>query len=231
MKKYHHLFFDLDHTLWDFEANSRLTLNQIFNEFELANYGEAKVNDFIDTYERVNYKMWGDYRMGKVSKETLRTERFRQSIWSLGIKDKTLAHNIADYYVAHSPKQSILFPHVIETLTALKEQYAMSIITNGFEEVQDVKMKSSGLAPFFDHVITSEQAGVTTPHANIFHKALTTAAVPLEKTIMIGDNQEADIMGAQKVGMDQILFNPKGEEVTVNATHHIQEIKQLLDIL
>lgn len=231
MKQYKHLFFDLDHTIWDFESNSRLTLSNLYKEYGLEALGAKGINHFIEVYEQYNYKMWGDYRMGRMSKETLRTERFRQSLWALGIKDKELALEAADYYVDHSPKQSLLFPNALETLTTLQKKYPMSIITNGFEEVQGVKMESSGLNPFFNHVITSEQAGVTKPHANIFHKALLRAKVSVADAIMIGDNQEADIQGAKNVGMDQVLFNPKKEEVTVDATHHINAFDELLTIL
>lgn len=231
MKKYKHLFFDLDHTIWDFESNSRLTLKNMFNEYAFGDLSGKAVEDFVEVYERFNYKMWGEYRMGRMSKETLRTERFRQSLWALGIKDKALALDVADYYVAHSPKQSLLFPNAIETLEELKKGYSMSIITNGFEEVQGIKMESSGLNPFFDHVITSEQAGVTKPHANIFHKAMDAANVNPTEAVMIGDNQEADIQGASNVGIDQVLFNPKKEKVTVEATFHITAFDELLNIL
>ncbi len=231
MKKYKHIFFDLDHTLWDFKTNSRLTLSEIYNEFELVNQGVLEESNFIEIYEKYNHKMWADYRNGKMSKETLRVERFRQSLSHLGVKDKKLSLDIGEYYVANSPLKTTLFPGSIEVLTTLKSKYVLHIITNGFEEIQGIKMYESRLTQFFDEVITSEQAGTKKPHPAIFNFSLKKANAVAHESLMVGDNQLVDIEGAKKAGMDGVFFNPENEETIINPTYEVQELKQLLDFL
>lgn len=231
MKKYKHLFFDLDHTLWDFKTNSRLTLSEIYSEFKLDSFGIEQEEKFIEVYEKYNHKMWGDYRNGKMSKETLRTERFRQSLSHLGVKDKGLSLNVGDYYVEKGPYKTTLFPGAIEVLTELKSNYVLHIITNGFEEVQTIKLNNSGLSTFFDEVITSEQAGSKKPHPSIFEYSLKRAVANVNESLMVGDNQLVDIQGAQKIGMDGVFFNPEKEETTVSPTFEVSRLNQLLDFL
>ena len=230
MQKYKHIFFDLDHTLWDFKTNSRLTLSEIYSEFGLVESGTSEI-DFIEIYEKYNHKMWSDYRNGKMSKETLRTERFRQSLYHIGVKDKALSEMVADYYVDNSPIKTALFPNAIEVLEALKENYSMHIITNGFEEIQSIKLNNSGLTPFFDEVITSEQAGTKKPHPAIFHYSLKTANAKAHESLMIGDNQLVDIEGASKVGIDGVFFNPEKEETFVEPKYEVDNLKNLLGFL
>lgn len=231
MKSYKHLFFDLDHTLWDFKTNSRLTLSEIYDQFNLTDLSSVAESDFIAIYEKYNNKMWSDYRNGKMSKETLRNERFRQSLSHIGIKDKVLSSEVSDFYVDNSPLKTALFADAIEVLTALKSKYQMHIITNGFEEIQAVKMSHSGLNPFFDKIITSEQAGVKKPHPSIFHYSLKMANAKAEDSLMIGDNQLVDIEGAAKIGMDGVFFNPEKEDAIINPTYEIDGLKHLLGFL
>lgn len=231
MKKYTHLFFDLDHTLWDFKTNSRLTLSEIFEEFKFDQLGSSDQREFVDIYEKNNLQMWSEYRSGKMSKETLRTERFRKSLAQIGIKNGELVNNVADYYVDHSPFKTTLFPGAIEVLESLNEHYKLHIITNGFEEIQAIKMKESGLSPFFSTIITSEGAGTKKPHPAIFQYSLKQVGGLAEKSLMIGDNQLVDINGAAKVGIDGVFFNPENEETIINPTFEISELKQLLKFL
>lgn len=231
MNKYKHIFFDLDHTLWDFKTNSRLTLSEIFTHFNFESYGVESVELFIEVYERYNHKMWGEYRNGKMSKETLRVERFRQSLSHVGVKDKKLSLDVGDFYVEHSPMKTVLFPGAIEVLSELKSRYELHIITNGFEEIQDIKMTQSGLNPFFNEIITSERAGTKKPHPAIFNYSLKQAKSNASESLMIGDNQLVDVEGAMKMGMDAVLFNPHEEEKIVNPTYEIKELKQLLGFL
>ena len=231
MKQYKHLFFDLDHTLWDFKTNSRLALSEIYQEFDLKTLSNVSESDFIEIYEKYNHKMWSDYRNGKMSKETLRTERFRQSLSHVGVKDKELSMSAADYYVAHSPFKTALFPDTIEVLTQLKAKYEMHIITNGFEEIQSIKMEQCKLNPFFNHIITSEKAGTKKPHPSIFQYSLKMANAKPEESLMIGDNQLVDIEGAARVGIDGVLFNPEKEQLIINPTYEIDGLKHLLGFL
>lgn len=231
MKAYSHIFFDLDHTLWDFKTNSRLTLAEIYIHFGLKERGVDSVDLFTDVYEKYNNRMWADYRNGKMSKKTLRTERFRQSLYHLGVRDLDLSFDVADFYVEHSPLKTTLFPGAIDVLTDLNDRYEMHIITNGFEEIQDIKMTKSGLSPFFNHIITSEKAGARKPHPAIFNYSLKLAkANPLE-SVMIGDNQMVDIDGAQKLGIDGVFFNPESEDRMMNPTYEVKELRELLGFL
>lgn len=231
MKKYKHLFFDLDHTLWDFKTNSRLALAEIYQEFDLQVLSNVCESEFIEVYEKYNHRMWAEYRNGKMSKETLRVERFRQSLAHVGVKDKELSIAIGDYYVDHSPLKTALFPHAIEVLETLKQNYQMHIITNGFEEIQSIKMAHSGLNPFFDKIITSEQAGTKKPHPAIFQYSLKMAGAKPEESLMIGDNQLVDIEGAAKAGMDGVFFNPEYEKLIINPKYEIDDLNKLLGFL
>lgn len=231
MSKYQHLFFDLDHTLWDFKSNSRQTIHEIYHEFNLMGNGISTVESFVEVYEKYNQKMWGDYSSGKMSKETLRIERFRQSLSYLGVKDKKLSRSIADYYVAHGPIKTLLFPNTLSVLNTLNRSYQLHIITNGFEEVQFVKMAKSGLAEYFDHVITSEKAGAKKPHPRIFNYALQCSKAKVSESLMIGDNQLVDIEGARKAGMDTVFFNPEKEDTIVKPTYEIENLNELLGFL
>ncbi len=231
MKKYNHIFFDLDHTLWDFKTNSRHTLVEIYTHFNLEDRGVESERLFIEVYEKYNHRMWADYRNGKMSKKTLRTERFRQSLYHVGVKDVALSLEIADYYVDNSPVKTTLFPGAIDVLSELNSRYEMHIITNGFEEIQDIKMTQSGLHPFFNAVITSEKAGAKKPHPAIFEYSLKLANATPEESLMIGDNQLVDIEGAQKIGMDGVFFNPEEEDKLVIPCYEVKSLKELLNFL
>lgn len=221
----------MDHTLWDFKTNSRLALKEIYLNFDLSDKGVSGEVDFIDVYEKYNHKMWADYRNGKMSKETLRTERFRQSLSHLGIKDKKLSHQVAEYYVAHSPYKTALFPNAIDVLKELSSNYTLHIITNGFEEIQAIKIENSGLNGFFEEIITSEQAGHKKPDPAIFRYSLNKTKALAQESLMVGDNQLVDIEGAKKVGMDGILFNPEKEELIIDPTYEVNHLNEILAIL
>ncbi|MGB0403273.1 MAG: YjjG family noncanonical pyrimidine nucleotidase [Salibacteraceae bacterium] len=203
-----HVFFDLDHTLWDFETNSREALDEIFQIFELGQKRVRSAIDFIHVYERINENMWAGYRDGSISKNTLRKDRFPRALAAFNINDDKLAQEINDYYLSHSPLKSNLFDHAHTTLDYLKSKYKMYIITNGFEEVQNVKMKGSDLDRYFEKVITSEMVGVRKPDPKIFDFALSEANAKSEFSVMIGDDLIADVLGGQKAGMKGVFFNP-----------------------
>lgn len=230
MKKYKHLFFDLDHTLWDFAKNSRETLEEAFHNFKLNQQGLV-FEEFLAQYFKVNDAYWDDYRKGRVTKEELRSGRFYHSFKHFGIDNQKLADDFGDYYIEHSPKKKNVFPNTHETLDFLKNYYQLHIITNGFEEVQFVKLEKSNLAQYFKHIITSEKAGVKKPNAKIFHHALKVASARNKETLMIGDNFEADILGAKKVGIDQVYFNPDKLIQQEKATYEIEDLIELIELL
>lgn len=221
------IFFDLDHTLWDFEKNSALTFEKIL----LAHQIEVQLPDFLEVYVPVNQEYWKLYREERVTKEELRYQRLKKTFdtLTLPIADETI-DSLAHDYIAHLSSFRHVFPQTVEILEYLRPIYKMHIITNGFTEVQYKKLKNAEIHHYFEHIIDSEMAGVKKPHPRIFELALEKANCMAEKTVMIGDNLEADILGARSVGMQAIHFN------SLNQPHHetcpiitdLGEIKNIL---
>ena len=222
-----HIFFDLDHTLWDFEFNSEKTFEQIFK----MNLVGVDFNDFISKYKPINHKYWRLYREDKVSKEDLRYGRLTETFNELNYKiSDSLIHTLAKEYIDFLPNHNALFVGAIDILNYLKPKYQMHIITNGFEEVQHKKMKNSDLLPYFDKIVTSEEVGVKKPNPKIFNYALEKSGAVAEESIMIGDNFEADILGAKNVGMHTIFCEFNGEIATekVITISRLSQIKEYL---
>lgn len=222
-----HIFFDLDHTLWDFESNSAKAFGFIFNENNI----EVDLTEFLNFYTPINLKYWKLYREDRVSKPVLRYNRLKESFDALNyrISDDHIDH-LAKIYIDNLPNYNNLFEGTIEVLNYLFSKYKMHIITNGFEEVQLLKLKKSEILHFFNKVITSESVGVKKPNPIIFNHALEITETTAEKSVMIGDNLEADIEGAQQIGMHTIFFNTHNSPVnngTISITQLI-EIKQHL---
>ena len=211
--KYQHIFFDLDRTLWDFDINSKKILVDIFTSFSLYK-NIPDENSFISIYKTINDQLWSLYRDDKVTKDELRWKRFADTLMHFGASDEAKAKEIGEYYVYHSPRQTELFPYSVEVLEYLSKKYELHIITNGFEEVQHIKLHESKIDGFFNHVILSEKVGVKKPHPYIFKKAMSLANAKPINSIMIGDDWYADIYGAKRVGMDSVYFNPKRVEHT-----------------
>ncbi|MEY4110978.1 MAG: hypothetical protein RLZZ46_1333 [Bacteroidota bacterium] len=229
---YKDLFFDLDHTLWDFEKNSRETLLEAFERFGLREILNASFDDFLMIYEGINHHLWERYRAGEISREFLRNHRFESVFSNWSVSDRPLVEAVSDYYVANSPRKVGLIDGVHEVLTILQKKYRLHIITNGFNEVQFTKISHSGLALYFTEIITSEIAGVNKPHYDIFRHAISLTGAMPASSLMIGDHWEADIRGAANFGMDQVWFNPQGKEVPEPApTYSIRTLKELIDFL
>jgi putative hydrolase of the HAD superfamily len=202
------IFFDLDHTLWDFEKNSALTFEKILPE----NNVNVDVVDFLKVYVPSNLAFWKLFREEKITKEALRYQRLKSVFDALGFEVcDQMIYRLADQYILHLSSFNYLFPGAIEILEYLKPRYKLHIITNGFQEVQDKKLRNSKIDTFFEHIINSEMAGVKKPNPIIFRLALGNAKVNAEKALMIGDNLEADILGAQAVGYRTLHFNAHNE--------------------
>ncbi len=228
--KYKHIFFDLDHTLYDFDRSTRLTFSELYKKFELQQNGVLDFDDFMKTYFEHNVRLWGDYREGKISKKFLNVERFHVTLLHYGIDDRAFAGRFADEYLQKTPLNKSLFPGAVEVLEYLKPKYKLHIITNGFEEVQKVKMESNDLNRFFDTVTTSEEAGARKPDKQIYHHAMSKAGARVEESIMIGDDPDVDILGARLVGMDQILFTNNGVSELEGCTYVIRHLTELIPI-
>jgi putative hydrolase of the HAD superfamily len=190
---------------------------------------------FHHTYIRVNATLWQQYGKGKLSKEALRDNRFKDALAHHGIHDHQLAQKMSDGYIEMSPKQTALFPGAIETLTELKRQeYRMHIITNGFHEVQHVKLETSGLKSFFDVVLSSESIGFTKPHREIFQEAQRLTNCQPQHAIMIGDDFKADIIGALNANWTAIHFDPEvkfKKERNVPRVRSLNELPEVINLL
>lgn len=225
------LFFDLDRTLWDFDANSHQALSVIFDTLELHQKIEKK-RAFISDYKRINEQMWEAYRLGKIQKETLRIGRFQRTLEKHGIHDLSTAATYAEEYLALCPHLTELFPGTLEALEDFKSRgKKMHIITNGFTEVQHIKLEKSGLTQFFDYVICSDTLGINKPDPQIFHYALKKANAKIGNSIMVGDHLESDVLGAHQVGMFGILFDPKDAHKKVHSVQKIKRLEELNDLI
>lgn len=230
MRTYRHLFFDLDHTLWDFRTNSRAVLRELHAELDLAGVGIPDAEAMIETYEEINAGLWRRMENGTMDKHVMRVLRFRNTLLHFGVKDERLARTMGDAYLDRTPRMGGLFPGTLELLRDLRPHYGLHIITNGFEDTQQVKLQRSGLHGLFGHVITSEKAGVAKPDPRIFLRAMNLAkSVPAE-SLMIGDSITADMAGARSVGMDQVHFHPE-EDGDPLATYRIRGIDALRAIV
>lgn len=231
MKHYKHVFFDLDRTLWDFEKNAWEAYCEIYEKYDLRQQGVTSIEAFTQSYLAHNDVLWALYRDGKIEKEFLRSRRFELTLLDFGIEDFSLAEKIGIDYITISPQKTNLFPHSIEILNYLKPKYPLHIITNGFEEVQYKKLKNSKLDVFFNHIITSEAAGCKKPDAGIFEYAFQQTGAQPGNSVMIGDDIEVDIVGAQKVGMDAIFFNPSKMSHNGEVKQEIFDLIDLKNIL
>ena len=226
-----HIFFDLDRTLWDFETNAYNTLSELYEEHALFMKGISNIDVFIDIYKIHNEQLWELYRDGKVEKEVLRSSRFKLTLQDFGIDDGPLSIKLGEQYIQKCPLKTNVFPFTFEVLDYLKEKYHLHIITNGFEEVQYVKLEQSKLLHYFEHIITSEQVGVKKPNPEIFRHALVKAFCKPDESIMIGDDLPVDILGAKAIGMKQVYFNPEKIAHQESIDFEISCLSQLQEIL
>ncbi len=198
--------------------------------FQLHKLGEKieHFNHFHSVYKRVNAELWNKYGKGKITKEELRDSRFQITLSKFESVDQRLSQELSDGYIALSPLQTTLFPGVKEALVDLKkENYRMHIITNGFSEVQHIKLKNSGIFEFFDLVLTSEEVGVTKPHREIFQEAMSRTNCKAEHAIMIGDDFKADIIGALNANWTAIHFDPEHKFKKERTVKRIRSFDQL----
>lgn len=231
-KDVEHIFFDLDKTLWDFETNSTLALKELFIKYDLASKGISSFEEMHFIYKKINEKLWADYSKNLISKEDLRTERFNKTFEYFGLYNSELSFLIGLDYVKISPRKNNLYPGTIDTLEYLSKKYQLHIITNGFEEVQYIKLESSGIIHFFKQIITSEKAGAKKPDKAIFNFALHSANASPENSLMIGDDVEIDIQGALNAQMRAIHFNPDADNnSSSNSFYAINSLNKLLDWL
>ena len=231
MKTYQHLFFDLDHTIWDFETNAKETLHDLYKIHELHQKGVTSFDEFFSNYSIHNHKLWDRYTKGFIKQDELKWKRMYLALLDFKIANQDLANQLSEGFVKILPTKTNLFAYSVEILTYLKSKnYQLHLITNGFEEIQHNKLKNTQLTHFFDEVVTSQGSNSLKPNKDIFEFALNTANATTDNSIMLGDNIDADIEGAINAGLDTVYVNHINDEKYTRATHtifHLQELEQI----
>ncbi len=230
MKNIKHIFFDLDHTLWDFDKNSAEALTEIFTELEL----HLEIDDlpfFLKKYREINAGYWHKYNHGQVTKQQVRTGRFNDILTFFNVKNSDeKAISLGNLYIERSPHKKHIFPNTHETLRYLQKKYKLHIITNGFEEVQHIKLKNCALSNYFDLVLCSEEVGVNKPNPLVFETALKKTGAFAVESVMIGDNLETDIKGSLACGFSAFHFDPERVHKP-SQVNQINDLKELIDLL
>src|SRR5688572_13112061 len=230
-KKYSCIFFDLDHTLWDYETNSRETLVDLYHHYDLVAKGVSSCDEFTAQFSIVNTKLWDLYDRGIIGSEVIRKERFKQILQTFKISEEKLCEDLSFNYLEQCPRKGHLMPYAKEVLDYLSVHYKLSVITNGFDEIQNMKMQSTNLLPYFDHIITSQRAGCRKPSCEIFNFALTCNGIKNYQAIMVGDNLITDIGGACNAYIDAVFYNPEkiaNDGMYAHEIHSLSELRELL---
>ena len=232
MKKYKCLLFDLDRTLWDVEKNQKEALHQLYAEHRLDRF-EPDFERCFGIYAAHNDRLWIGYRDGEVTREELRHSRFRYMLRDLHVDDEPLALTLSDEYIRLAPTFRHMIPYATEVVSYLSARYPLYIVTNGFQEVQQIKLKNCGLSGYFREIICSEAAGATKPRKEIFDYALLCTGFSAEEVLMIGDDYMTDIVGAVNAGIDSVFFNPGKAPCNQDpaSTYEIQSLPELITFL
>ena len=226
-----HLFFDLDHTIWDFDKNAEETLHDLYFKHKFDKlFNTATPDLFISSYTENNHRLWHLYHHGKIDKATLRKCRFEDTFTQLGVDPTLFPVEFELEYLAICPTKTNLFPHAHETLGYLKEKYTLHLISNGFKEACEQKLAHSNLGSYFHAINISEIIGVNKPDPRIFEHALLHGEAKKEESVMIGDNLDADIRGAMNAGLEAIFFNPIAADKPQDIPHMIVDLKELQTI-
>lgn len=230
MKHYKTLFIDLDNTLYDFSGNSREAYIAVYNLLDYDRWFRS-FEHYYEIYEEYNLRLWALYAEGKITKEHLNAERYSHPLRVVGAPDpEAIGAQFWDEAMKRLPLGSRLMPHAKEILTYLRPKYKMYILSNGFTELQSRKMQSAGIAHYFDGMILSEDIGVNKPNPAIFTHALRVAESTAEESLMIGDNYEVDIEGAQRVGIDQVFYNISKKDLNPEHPQPTFTITSLLEL-
>ncbi len=234
MKKYSDIFFDMDDTIWDFKTASAEALKQVFVQYNLEKFFDS-YEEFKEIFERINHQLWQKYRNNEVSKETVAVSRFLQTIEEkTGEVMPSLAQQLSDSYLAFTVADAYIEPYAYEVIKNLRNKgYRIHIISDGFFEVQIMKIKMAKIASFISHLISAEEVGTLKPDPAIFLYAINKANTTKEKSIFIGNDYENDVLGAHNAGIDQIFYNKANrdiENLPVKPTYTIHSLRELNEI-
>ena len=228
------VFVDLDDTIWWFSENSKVALRHVYDKFELSKY-EPEYERFRDIYAAKNLELWDLYHYGKIEKDYLVTERYRYTLEKIGAQGniEELAKAVDDEYLYYLSSLDKLMPGALELLEYLVKKYDVNILSNGFQEVQLRKLRSSKIEGYIHHLVLSDDCGITKPLRGIFDYALERTGAEPESTVMIGDNYDADVEGAKNAGWHTILFNIKNFDRTKvpAADAVVDKLEEIIEIL
>lgn len=220
----------MDNTLWDFEKNSREALLHLFLEHQIDQHCQTNFDEFIETYEAINHELWHLYSIHQTTKEELRYQRFYKAFKHFNYENLNLAHVWADDYLKISPYKTHLIDGAMDVLLHLQESYQLHIITNGFKEVQHIKLDYSNLKPFFNQIIISEEHGFNKPDIKIFDLAQQLTGAQKHECVMIGDNYDTDILGALNAEWKAFYLSENAKENTDKNYKHIKRLIELKDV-
>lgn len=231
-KKYKSIFFDLDDTLWDTAANARDSFLEVYAHFHLGRFFRS-FDHFYSLYSVNNEQLWVDYAAGLISKEELNDRRFSHPLLQVGIDDPQLAQAYSSYFFSIVPMKEKLVPSAREVLDELENRkYRLFVLSNGFRELQDHKMRSADIHRYFEKVVLSDDIGVLKPNPQLFYFAMSATQSDLNTSLMIGDNFNTDIAGARNAGIDQVFFNPgRRKETSFKPTYEVENLKDVLHLL
>lgn len=230
MKRYKHIFFDLDRTLWDFDQNSSDALNDIIKEFGLDMH-VTDIQEFVQLYNKYNDELWDDYRDGKIKKPELKFKRFKLLLSHYSLSDENMIREISKFYLNSAPLKTSLISNAAEILEYLAPNYRLYVISNGFYDVQLTKVKNAGISRYITKIFTSDRIGYSKPKAGIFEYAISSLNAKKDDCLMVGDDILNDILGARNAGIDQVYFNPGKMDNSVKPTYEIYDLLELKEIL
>lgn len=231
MKSYQHIFFDLDHTLWDFERNSEETITELYQFLKMDDAGIPSARKLYESFEKANRWAWNQYHLDLLDKESLRINRFQMALAENGVQDNGLAESMSHHYLDICPTKKHLVPGSLEILGYLGEKFKLHLISNGFAEITRQKIENTGLEIYFQSVTTPSHSGYKKPQKEMFMYALQKASCMTNEALMIGDDVEADVLGAQRCGIDQVFFNPSKQANEAKSTFEIYDLSQLRHFL
>jgi YjjG family noncanonical pyrimidine nucleotidase len=230
-KNYKFIFFDLDHTLWDYEKNAEETLADLYTSYKLHERGVPDAQSLYHRFRSVNIALWDLYDRNLVDQAYIRTERFKQILDHFGAYEKDLSDKVSSDYLDSCPKKQNLIPHANDILEYLSRKYHLTVVTNGFEEIQNIKLTSGDLHRYFKHIVTSQKAGHKKPSQKIFEFAMTLNNAACCDVVMIGDNLITDIGGARGASIDTIFFNRDKISHEARVDYEINCLSELTNIL
>lgn len=210
------LLIDLDDTLWATKINNKQGLKELYTALSWGQYF-VSFEEFYRIYEPINYKLWEEYNKGAIDRDTLSRERLRRPLEGLVSHTDAEWREIDHEFLEAVRRQTLLCPGALETMRYLKEKYPICILSNGFGAVQYTKIERSGLAPYIDAVILSDEVGLHKPQPEIFHLALERmGGYRADEAVMIGDSYSSDIVGASRAGIRSLWYCPEDYPLLVD---------------